>query len=115
MSLDRATVSGKIENQTGKALPSDLKVTLHVFDHGGDQASGPQETWSLEGAVKADGTYKFENVEIPENRIFLAEVEQDGITYQSDFAVVEAGMTEVTVPPIKLYMPLQKIRLVEID
>ncbi len=97
------TVSGKIDNQTGAALPSDLKVTLHVYDHSGDPNAGPQEVATLDTTPAADGTYSFENIEIPANRIFISEVEQDGITYQSDFAAVKAGDTNVTLPDIKLF------------
>jgi mono/diheme cytochrome c family protein len=109
------TVSGRVDNQTGEGLPSDLKVTLHVYDHSGDQTSGPQEIMVLEGTVEADDVYRFENVEIPENRIFLADVEQNGITYQSEFAIVEAGATEVTVPDIKLYGTTTEFTDLEIE
>src|SRR6266540_2671529 len=96
------TVSGTIDNQTGAALPSDLKVTLRGFDHGADANAGPQEVLTLEGTVDADGVYKFENVEMPKNRIFIAEVIQDGIAYQSDFVAVDEDTTELTLPNIIL-------------
>lgn len=96
------TVSGAVDNQTGAALPSDLKVTLRGFDHGADANAGPQEVLTLEGTVEGDGTYKFENVEMPKNRIFIAEVIQDGIAYQSDFVAVDEGTTEVALPNIVL-------------
>jgi len=97
-------VSGSVDNQTDTKLPSGTKVTLHVFAHGGDmQNSGPQEITSLESTVNADGTFVFENVEMPESRIFIAEVDANGMTYQSDFAVVKAGDTELTLAPIKIF------------
>jgi mono/diheme cytochrome c family protein len=96
------TVSGTVEDQTGAALPSDIKVTLRGFDHGADANAGPQEVLTLEGTVEGDGTYKFENVEMPKSRIFLAEVIQDGIAYQSDFVAVDEGTTELTLPNIVL-------------
>jgi mono/diheme cytochrome c family protein len=96
-------VSGSIDNQTGTELPADAKVTLHVFAHSGDMNSGPQEINSLEGTVNADGTFVFENVEMPESRIFVAEVNANGMTYQSDFAVAKAGDTELALPPITLF------------
>jgi len=97
------TVRGTIDNQTGTDLPSDSKVTLSVLEHGSDPSTGPQEILSLEGSVNTDGTYIFENVEIPENRIFLANLDVDGLTYQSEYAIVKAGMTEVVIPPITVY------------
>ncbi len=108
-------VSGVIDNQTGAALPSDLKVTLHGFEHGADPNAGPQEMLALEGAVEADGVFKFENVEIPERRIFVAEVTVDGITYQSDFALVETGAVEVTLPDIVVHATTDDYSTLTVD
>ena len=96
-------VSGSIDNQTGAELPSNLKVTLHVFEHSGDMNAGPQEINTLDGIANADGTFAFENVELPENRIFIAEVNVNGVSYQSNFAAVKAGDTELILPPIQLF------------
>jgi len=96
----KGKVSGTVDNQTGAALPPNLKVTLRAFAHSGNPTAGPQEIASLESTVNADGTFAFENVEIPEKRIYIAEVEINGLPYKSDFAIVQAGMTELVVPPI---------------
>jgi mono/diheme cytochrome c family protein len=97
------TISGSIENKTGEALPTGMKITLRGFDHGADQTTGPQEVFNQEGVVNSDGTYTFTNVEMPANRIFLTEIVQDGVTMQSQFAVAKEGDTALTVPPITLY------------
>jgi len=97
------TVSGTIDNQTGTALPSDLKVTLLGYEHGSDPSSGPQEVVRLESAVTADGTFSFANVEMPANRIFIAEAILGGLAAQSEFVVVAEGDTRVNLPPITLY------------
>lgn len=97
-------VSGSIENNTGADLPSDMKVTLRGFDHGTDPSAGPQEVFSQEGNLNADGSFVFENIEIPLNRIFTAEITYDGTKLQSDYAIVKQGDTSVSVPPIKLYI-----------
>ena len=97
------TVSGSIENQTGTDLPSDLKVTLRGYDHGADPSQGPQEVFSQEGTVDPDGFFVFENIEVPLNRIFLAELTFDGMDLQSGFAIVKEGNTSLTLPPIVLY------------
>ena len=97
------TVSGSIENNTGAGLPSDMKVTLRGYDHGTDPSAGPQEVFSQEGPLNADGSFVFENIEIPLNRIFTAEINYDGTNLQSDYAIVKEGDTRVSVPPIKLY------------
>jgi mono/diheme cytochrome c family protein len=96
-------VSGTVINNTGSALPAGLKVTLRGYDHGGDPNAGPKEVITLQSALNADGTYLFEKVEIPEKRIFLAELDLNGITYQSVFAQVKAGATELALLPITVY------------
>jgi mono/diheme cytochrome c family protein len=97
------TVTGSIDNRTGEDLPSDLTVTLRGYEHDfQDPSAGTQEVVTLEGTVAADGSFVFENVEIPEGRIFLAEVAYKGIENGSDFSVVEAGQTSLSLPPIVL-------------
>lgn len=97
------SVNGTIDNQTGADLPSDLKVTVRGFDHGADPSAGPQEVFSEQVTVKTDGSYSIENVEMPNSRIFIAEVEIDGIEMQSDFAIAEEGTTSIALPPLVLY------------
>jgi hypothetical protein len=98
------TVSGSVENQTGEALPSDLKVTLRGYDHGADPSAGPEEVFNQEGNVNpGDGSFAFENIEIPLNRIFIAELTFDGMNLQSGFSIVKEGDTSLSLPPIKLY------------
>jgi hypothetical protein len=96
-------VSGSIENKTGADLPSDLKVTLRGYQHGADPNTGPEEVFSEEAPVNEDGTFIFENAEIPLNRIFVAELTFDGLALQSGFVIVEEGDTAVNLPPIVLY------------
>jgi mono/diheme cytochrome c family protein len=109
-------VSGLVENQTGKALPSDLKVTLHGYEHDfANPNAGTQEVLTLEGTIATDGTFTFENVEIPENRIFLAEVSYEGLDLNSDFTIVEAGQASVTIPSLVLYSVTDDVSLLTID
>jgi mono/diheme cytochrome c family protein len=97
------TVHGSLENHTGKNLSPDQKVTLRGFDHSTDPNTNPQEVLSLEGVVNADGTFTFGNVEMAKNRIFMAQIEYEGATLQSEFAVVQEGNTSLNLSPIKLY------------
>lgn len=108
-------VRGTIDNQSGAALPSDLKVTLSGFEHGADTATGPKEVVTLEGNVNADGSFVFENVELPENRIYIAKVIVNGLTYQSQFAVVEVGMTELVLPPVAVYATTEDSSALQIE
>ena len=97
------TVTGLVQGAAGADLPADLTITLHGFDHASGQNAGATEVVTQEGKVNADGTYAFENVEMPSGRIFLAEASYSNITLQSEFGVVEAGQTELGLPAIQLY------------
>jgi len=109
------TVSGMIENETGTDVPADMKVTLRGYEHGADPNAGPEEVFSQEGAVNADGSFKFENIEMPLNRIFIAEVSFEGIQLQSGFAIVEEGNTSLTLPPISLYKKTEDTSALIVD
>ena len=98
------TITGSIENKTGAALPANLAITLHGYDHStADPTTGPKEVFSQASTVNADGTYTFTNIEIPESRIFLVEVNYGGVTLQSSYGVVEPGKTTVSIPALVLY------------
>ena len=98
------TVSGSVENKTGKDLPPELAVTLRGYEHDFQNPNaGTQEVIAIDGMVAGDGTFTFENVDLPENRIFLAEIVYEGVENTSDFVIVEAGQTSVSLPPLVLY------------
>ncbi len=109
------SVRGTIDNQSGADLQSDIKVTLSGFEHGVDASTGPQEIVSLYGNVNADGSFVFENVEIPENRIYIAKAVINGLTYQSEFAIVEAGMTELVLSPLIVYAATEDTSALKIE
>jgi mono/diheme cytochrome c family protein len=109
------TVSGSIENKTGNELPADLKVTLRGYDHGADPSAGPQEVFSQEGPVNADGSFAFDNIEIPLSRIFIAELTYDGVDLQSGFAIVKEGDTSLALPPITLYKKTEDVSALIVD
>lgn len=100
--LPVSLIRGQIENRTGEDLPSGLKITLHGYDHGTDPSAGPTEILNQQGDVNPDGSYVFE-VEIVESQIYLTEVEVNGMNYQSEFAVVPAGATELVIEPIVIF------------
>lgn len=108
-------VSGTVDNQTGNDLPSNLTVILRSFEHGTDPSAGPQEVASQETTVDGDGSFTFSNVEMPSRRIFIAEVEVDGIQVQSDFAIVEEGTTSLTLPPLVLREMTDDTSLLVVD
>ena len=98
------TVSGTVVNQTGKELPADFIVTLRGYEHDfTNPNTGTQEVLTLVSTVTPDGSFVFENVEMPENRIFLAEVTFNGVELNSEFAIVQAGQTSLELPSLILY------------
>jgi mono/diheme cytochrome c family protein len=97
------TVAGSIEMAAGAKLPANLTVTLHGFDHGQDQTSGPQEVLTLSTTAAGDGSYTFENVAMPANRIFLAEAKYGGLKYRSTFGSAATNTSSVALPTLKLY------------
>ena len=109
------SISGLIVNQTGSDLPSDLKVTVRGFDHGADPNAGPQEVFTQETTLTEDGSYSFENVEISNRRIFIAEVKVDGVQVQSNFAIAEEGTTDITIPPLVIYAMTNDTSLLVVD
>jgi mono/diheme cytochrome c family protein len=109
------TVTGAIDNKTGEDLPAGMKVTLRGYEHSTDPAAGPQEVISQESAVNSDGTYTFANVDMPLNRIFIAEVVVDGITMQSPFAIVKEGVSSLAIPAIPLYAMTDDTSLLTVD
>ncbi|MGE5643191.1 MAG: c-type cytochrome [Byssovorax cruenta] len=109
------TITGSVDNKTGADLPSPLKIKLVGYEHGTDPNAGPGEVYSQEGIVNSDGSYRFENVEMPENRIFLTEVEVEGIKMQSGYGIVEAGTSSLTLPPITLYATTKDTSVLVMD
>ncbi len=107
-------VTGNVELASGSQA-TDLTVTLHGYDHAPDQTSGPQEVLTLSGTVAPNGTYAFEDVGMPVNRIFLAEVDYGGIAYRSDFAAATADSTRVALPPLKLYEASTDVSLLTLE
>jgi uncharacterized membrane protein len=57
----------------------------------------------LTTVTDATGEYLFKGLETIEGRIFLAEVMYQGVTYDSAPVVVEAGATDLTIAPFKVY------------
>jgi len=97
-------VSGIIENRTGKELPANFTVTLRGYEHDfANPSAGTQEVLTLVGTVASDGSFVFENVEMPENRIFLAEVTFNGVDLNSEFGIVQAGQISLELPPLVLH------------
>jgi mono/diheme cytochrome c family protein len=107
-------VTGSVELPAGGAATG-LTVTLHGYDHAADGTSGPQEVLTLSGPVNPDGSYAFDNVGLPLNRIFIAEVKYAGVSYRSGFQAATASSTSISIPALKLYNASTDISKLTID
>ena len=108
-------ISGLVDNRTDTDFPPGQKITLRGFDHGSDPSAGPQEILNLESTLNEDGTYSFEGIEVLENQIYLAELEMGGMSYQTEFAVAPAGVTELALPDIIIYSTTDDFSTLKVD
>ncbi|MFO3797689.1 MAG: hypothetical protein ACK8QZ_10480, partial [Anaerolineales bacterium] len=90
-----------VEAADGTQLPSSIEITLRGYDH--DPNAMPIEKVTLATALNPDGSYRFEEVEMPAGRIFVAEANVNGVRYRSPFAVVAEGQSELNLSPIRIY------------
>jgi len=110
-------IIGLIENRSGSALPSNQVITLHVYDHSSnsDPNAGPTEVYTLDTTINSNGTYSFDDVEVLDSQIYLAELEVDGLIYQSDFVVGTAGVPELALPNIIVYATTTELTDLALD
>ena len=111
-------ISGSVQMANGSGLPANLTVTLRGYDHTQDpttQTTSPHEVVTKTGTVAADGTFVFENIDLPVNRIYVAEVSYAGVQYQSNFVAVQASDTKLALPVLKLYETSSDPSLLTVD
>lgn len=71
------TVNGKVTSTSGVALPASLKVTLAGFD-------SMAQTWTADSTLTADGTFRFDDVQVQTGRTFMATIDYQKVTFISD-------------------------------
>ncbi len=84
-------ISGSVVNASGGDAPVGAEVLLRGFDD-------MTEVYSQTTTVGENGTYTFENVEMPEGRVFMVTLDYNDAVYGSDIAIVEAGTTSMDLP-----------------
>jgi mono/diheme cytochrome c family protein len=97
------SVSGKLVNGSNGDVPAGATVTLHVFEHSTDPNTMPQEVLTKTTDTDSNGTFTFDEVSMPEGRIFLVEANYQGINFQSELVVSEPGAPKLTIPDIIVY------------
>jgi len=88
-------ILGSITNASGGSMPDSLEISLHAFQ---DMTL----VYSNTTQILPDGTYRFENVEMPEGRIFFTTTEFQDMIYRSERGDAIEGTTELDLP-IKVY------------
>jgi mono/diheme cytochrome c family protein len=89
-------VSGKVTNGSGGDVPSGLTVDLRIFEH--DQSGNFTPVDTQGGQVQPNGSYRFDNVELNAQRVYLTTVEYLGIQYQSEMGFVTGGENKLDLP-----------------
>ena len=93
--------TGKVTGSVSGKNVEGIAITLRGYDHSSD--AGAQKTVTLTGVTDATGNFVFENLEMPENRFYVAEALYQGVAYTSDLETVAAGASELAIPPFKVY------------
>ena len=89
--IEKGVISGQVTNASGGPLPEDGSVILRGFDN---MQAVITETMTL----SPEGSFRFEDIEMPLGRVFLATLDYAGTTYGSDISVVEAEQGEISLP-----------------
>ncbi len=90
-------ITGRVINGTGGELPEGLTIQLEGYDQ--DLMSGGfNKTFTIETPLEADGSYLFEDIEMPEGRAFLTLIIDNGVTHSSQPNFVTEGSTELDLP-----------------
>jgi hypothetical protein len=88
------SVSGTVTNGSGGELPAGLTVTLQGYD-------SAQLAVTLSAEVQADGSYLFNDVDMPSGRVFMASVVYKAAEFDSDVVHIQSERT--LDMPITLY------------
>lgn len=88
---DLGSVSGQVINLSGGEVPADLEITLHGFDE-------MQQVLTATTTVGPQGTFIFEDIEMPEGRAFIASLEYQGVVYSSDVSVTAPESKDLSLP-----------------
>lgn len=89
ISMKAMNVVGQVTNGTANAsLPSDIEVTLHAIN-----VNFEDET--IKTTANADGTFRFENLNIYDDRVYLATVNYGGVTFSGP--MMAADFTKETL------------------
>ena len=105
--LTTGVISGVVTNPLGKAITPGLTVNLHGFD---DMQRVITETTP----ILDDGSFTFQNVDMPEGRTFFATVEYQDALYASEIVQIPHAMQSLELP-IQVFESTREISALSID
>jgi len=103
----KGTIAGTVTNASGGEVLAGLQVTLRGFD---DMQEVITQTTTLAG----DGSYLFEEVDMPAGRVFMALVEYNEAMYGSDIGVVQPDVLSLELP-IEVYETTTDDSVINVD
>lgn len=103
----KGTIAGTVTNASGGELLSGLEVTLRGFDD-------MQEVITQTTTVTADGSFLFEDVDMPDGRVFMTLVEYNEAVYGSDIGVVQPELLSLDLP-IEVYETTTDDSVISVD
>ncbi len=92
--IEAATISGLVTNQTTGELLTEGQVNLRAF------TPAFEEALSLTTTLEVDGTFSFDLEDISPELVYLASVEYENLTFNSDPARLESDNPEIEMPII---------------
>lgn len=84
------TVFIQVVNESGGNLPVGVEIVLHGYD-------GMEETFTQIDTLPEGGLIVFEEIPMPEGRVFLATTEHDQVAYGSNIAQVTGDTTDANL------------------
>lgn len=97
------TVTGTIINGSGGDAPTSLIVTLYGYEHEIESEAAPTEVFNQSVETDEFGVFLFDNIEILEERIYLAETAYEGIIFQSELIFGKSNTTQLEFPDLTVY------------
>lgn len=106
-------ITGKVVSSSEAGLLSGLTVTLYGFEQ--DPNGGtPTQVLSRSAPLAQDGAFRFEQVEMPAGRIFVSEVDYDGVPYQSTTVTAAQGQSALDLPQLTIYPVTQNLEVLQV-
>jgi hypothetical protein len=101
------SITGSVINSSGGEIPIGAEVTLYAFDN-------MQTVLTDTTTLKEDGSYSFQAVEMPVDRIFVTVIDIGDATYGSEVFSIEDDIDSINLP-IEIYETTTDSSVLSID